>query len=176
LYAAQRAFIVSHKAPVERDPMWRALDRRRDFVEPLNDDPDVDLGLTGPKNTEELYYWSPSYWLRRDPQRYLNGRYCPLPRQSFSHADIDEAKKQLLAALRATSQLDDPRSNAALLSFHDKPLLQLAAFHQGELFGLDPRQQAYLQALWFAVTDPNDNRANFELIRGLSAAALVQDG
>jgi hypothetical protein len=175
LYSAQRAFIVSRKVAKDRDPFWRPLDRRRDFVEPMNEDPDVDIASTGPSNSEELYYWGPKYWLRRDSQRYLYGRYCPIPRRSFSDANVAEAKKQLTNALRETSDLMAPRPNDALLVLNGKPLLHLAAFRQSELFALDPRQQAYLQALWYAVTDPNDDRKNFELIRSLAAAALVED-
>jgi Cysteine-rich CPCC len=175
LYAAQRAFIVSHGVAKDRDPFWRPLDRRRDFLEPVNEDPDVDIGLTGPNNSEELFYWGPKYWLRRDSQRYLYGRYCPLPRQSFSAANVADAKQRLAAALLAMSERTAPGSNDALLWLDGKPLLHLAAFRQGELFELDPRQQAYLQALWFAVTDQNDDRKNFELIRSLAAAALIED-
>jgi hypothetical protein len=175
LYSAQRAFIASRKLPKDRDPFWRPLDRRRDFVEPMNEDPDVDIALTGPNNSEELYYWGAKYWLRRDSQRYLYNRYCPIPRQSFSSANVAEAKQQLMAALRATSERTAPGSNDGLLSFAGKPLLHLAGFRQGELFELDPRQQAYLQALWYAVTDQNDDRQNFELIRSLAAAALIED-
>jgi hypothetical protein len=175
LYSAQRAFVASRKTPKERDPAWRPLDRRRDFVEPVNEDPDVDLALTGPNNPEELYYWIPAYWLRRDAQRYLNGRYCPIPRQSFSAADSADARRHLIAALRETSNREDAGSNETLLSYNDKPLLHLAAFRQAELFELDPRQQAYLQALWYAVTDPDDDIKNFELIRGLAVAALIDE-
>jgi hypothetical protein len=174
LYSAQRAFITSRKIPKDRDPFWRPLDRRRDFVEPMNEDPDVDIGLTGPNNSEELYYWGPKYWLRRDSQRYLYGRFCPIPRQSFSASNVTEAKKQLMNALRESSERTSPGSNDALLAFDGKPLLHLAAFRQGELFELDPRQQAYLQALWYAVTDRNHDRNNFELIKGLAAAALIE--
>jgi hypothetical protein len=175
LYAAQRAFIAANGIAKDRDPFWRPLDRRRDFVEPVCDDPDVDVALTGPQNSEELYYWGGSYWLKRDAQRYLYGRYCPLPRQSFADADVGPAMKQLKLALRETSQREGAASNESLLSFAGKPLLHLAAFRQGELFGLDPRQQTYLQALWYAVTDPNDDVKNFELIRGLAAAALLEE-
>ena len=175
LYSAQRAFIAAHGVPTERDPLWRPLDRRRDFVEPALEDPDVDLSLTGPSNSEELYYWTAKHWLRRDAQRYLYGRYCPLPRRSFSATDIVAAKKQLVAALREMAQREGAASNEALLKFDGKPLLHLAAFRQGELFELGPRQQAYLQALWYAVTDANDDVKNFELIRGLAAAALVEE-
>jgi hypothetical protein len=175
LYSAQRAFIASHGVVKDRDPTWRPLDRRRDYVEPPNEDPDVDLALTGPNNSEELYYWSPKYWLSPDPQRYLQGRYCPIPRQSFSEANAGAAKAQLMAALREMAQRSAAGSNDALLSFTGRPLLHLAAFRQSELFALDPRQQAYLQALWFAVTDPNDDAKNFELIKSLSAAALIEE-
>ena len=174
LYSAQRAFIASRKPPKDRDPFWRPLDRRRDFVEPMNEDPDVDIALTGPKNSEELFYWGAKYWLRRDSQRYLYCRYCPIPRQSFSAANVAAAKEHLMAALRETSQRTMPGSNDALLSLSGRSLLHLAAFRQGELFELDPRQQAYLQALWYAVTDLSDDRKNFELIRSLAAAALVE--
>jgi Cysteine-rich CPCC len=175
LFSAQRAFVASGKAAKDREPTWRSLDRRRDFVEPANEDPDVDLALTGPNNPEELYYWTARYWLRRDAQRYLNGRYCPIPRQSFSNANVAAARRQLIAALRETSERQDARSNEPLLSFDGKPLLHLAAFRQAELFELDPRQQAYLQALWYAVTDPDDDVKNFELIRGLAVAALIDE-
>jgi hypothetical protein len=174
LYSAQRAFIASRKLAKDRDPFWRPLDRRRDFVEPTNEDPDVDIALTGPKNTEELYYWGARYWLRRESQRYLYGRYCPIPRQSFNAANVAEAKAHLIAALRETSERTALGSNDMLLTFSNRSLLHLAAFRQGELFELDPRQQAYLQALWFAVTDRSDDRKNFELIRSLAAAALVE--
>jgi hypothetical protein len=130
--------------------------------------------LTGPKNTEELYYWSSRYWLRRDAQRYFYGRYCPLPRQSFSAADVAPAKERLESALREVARRDAPGSNEALLAFAGKPLLHLAAFRQAELFDLDPRQQAYLQALWYAVTDPGDDAENFELIKGLARAVLLE--
>lgn len=172
LYASQRAFIAAHGIAKDRDPFWRPLDRRRDFVEPVSDDPDVDIGLTGPQNTEELYYWGSSYWLRRDQQRYFYGRYCPLPRQSFSESDVAPAKKQLTQALLERSLRDDTASNEALLSYAGKPLLHLAAFRQGELFGLDPRQQTYLQALWYAVTDHD---MNVELVKGLAVAALAAE-
>lgn len=79
-----------------------------------------------------------------------------------------------MAALREASQRTMPGSNDALLSLSGRSLLHLAAFRQGELFELDPRQQAYLQALWYAVTDLSDDRKNFELIRSLAAAALVE--
>jgi hypothetical protein len=174
LYSAQRAFIASRKLPKDRDPFWRPLDRRRDFVEPMNEDPDVDIALTGPKNSEELYYWGAKYWLRRESQRYLYGRYCPIPRQSFSAANVAEAKQHLIAALRETSERTAPGSNDSLLAFSGRALLYLAGFRQGELFELDPRQQAYLQALWYAVTDRNDDRETFERIRSLAAAALVE--
>jgi hypothetical protein len=174
LYAAQRAFITSRKVAKDRDPSWRPLDRRRDFVEPANEDPDVDIALTGPNNPEELYYWSAKYWLRRDEQRYLQGRYCPIPRQSFSDANVAEAKDHLMQALRELSKRTAPGANDAVLTFTGRPLLYLAAFQQSELFALDPRQQAYLQALWFAVTDPNDDRKNFELIKSLASAALIE--
>ena len=175
LYSAQRAFIATRKVATDRDPSWRPLDRRCDFLEPMNEDPDVDIALTGPNNPEELYYWGGKYWLRRDSERYLQGRYCPIPRSSFSDANVAQAKKQLMDALRETSQRSAPGSNDSLLSFSGRPLLHLAAFRQSELFALDPRQQAYLQALWYALTDPNDDRKNFELIKGLAAAALIED-
>jgi hypothetical protein len=174
LYSAQRAFITSRETAKDRDPTWRPLDRRRDFVEPVNEDPDVDIALTGPNNSEELYYWSAKYWLRNDSQRYLQGRYCPIPRQSFSDANVEEARAHLMSALQEMSERAVAGSNDALLSFQGKPLLHLAAFRQSELFALDPRQQAYLQALWFAVTDPNDDRKNFELITSLATAALIE--
>jgi hypothetical protein len=175
LYAAQRAFIESRKLAKDRDPFWRPLDRRKDFVEPINEDPDVDIALTGPNNSEELYYWGPKYWLRRDSQRYLYLRYCPLPRMSFSAANVAGAKQHLAAALRALSERSSADANENLLWFDGKPLLHLAAFRQSELFALDPRQQVYLQALWYAVTDQNDDRENFELVRSLAAAALIED-
>jgi hypothetical protein len=80
-----------------------------------------------------------------------------------------------MEALRETSLRETAGSNEALLAFGGKPLLHLAAFRQGELFALDPRQEAYLQALWFAVTDANDDAKNFDLIRALAAAALVEE-
>jgi hypothetical protein len=175
LYSAQRAFIGTRTIARDRDPFWRPLDRRRDFLEPVCEDPDVDIALTGPNNPEDLYYWSSSYWLRRDSQRYLYGRYCPLPRQSFSEKDAAEAKKQLTLALRETSEREGSGPNEKLLAFGGKPLLFLAAFRQAELFALDPRQQAYLQALWYAVTDRTADAKNFELIKSLAGAALIEE-
>ncbi|HTX59941.1 MAG TPA: CPCC family cysteine-rich protein [Verrucomicrobiae bacterium] len=175
LFMAQRAFIAAGKEARDRDPFWRPLDRRRDFLEPQSDDPDVDTGLTGPSHSEELYYWSTNYWLRRDDQRYLYGRYCPVPRQSFSEAEVPQARKQLFAATRA---LADDGAGAAghgdLLSFGGKSLLYLAAFRQGDQFGLDQRQQAYFRALWYALTEPDAGASNAALVRALAAAALVE--
>lgn len=175
LFTSQRAFRASGKPAVDRDPFWRQLDRRRDFLEPRPEDPDIDISLTGPATTEELYYWGASFWLRRDAQRYLYGRFCPLPRVSFEESEAKDVRQHLAAAIRALSLAGKSASYESLLSYGGKPLLFLAAFRQGDLFELDPRQQIYLQALWYAVTDPDRSEENDELVRALATAALIEE-
>jgi hypothetical protein len=160
LFAGQRAFMGSGRPAVDRDPFWRPLDRRRDLGEHATDDPDVDISLTWPADAQELYYWTSNYWLRRDPQRYLYGRHCPLPRRGFSEAELgpalDTLKKTVteLSALSPGASLD--AVNAVLLSERGKSLLAVASSDQADRFGIDPRQRTFLRALWYGLNELND--------------------
>ncbi len=179
LWSAQRAFLASGKKSVGRDPLWRPLDRRRDFIEPECTDPDIDLDLTWPDDRATLYYWRETYWLRPDENAYLNGRRCPIPRRSFAERELREARARLFDALRALDATGDmDAARAALSPEGGKALLHLAAFHQSDQFTLDPMQRAYLRALAYTLSRPPATGAHAtesQFARSLAAAAISSE-
>ncbi len=176
LWSSQRAFAASGKKSGDRDPLWRPLDRRRDFIEPECTDPDIDLGLTWPQAPAELYYWRETYWLRPDEHAYLTGRQCPIPRVSYGEGELREARARLFDALRALAATGDLDAARAVLSPPGgKALLYLAAFHQSDQFALDLIQRAYLCSLAYSLSNPPNAGAHVDearFARMLAAAAV----